>query len=708
MSKISPVENSKKNSPSSAMYDDKNDKDISSSADVSSVSYRVNNNKTKTIPKLLTEKESSPDWVNRLFSIGFDDKSTNVVHYCMFDWGAKVTNISFNICFPLLISTLGDEAFGDGKGRILWSYIVVIMSVITALSFLTFTSVIEYGLMKRKSLFRFALVTSLTLILFFVCFTPGSVYIASIFTIIAKICQSIASMAYDSLLDAVSTNDNHHIISSRAIITGYTGIVVFIITAAPVLAIFYFSIPGLSNLWLQGIIPLVLTGIWYLLFLLRVNMKLGRDIGRGIPFGAHMVVQPPKLVDEADDDDDDSYIEGDGSSKKMNQDVNMNTNTSTTNTSGVVANNINSNTNINNTSANTNTNKGRGQNKYNSKKEYYYEDDEENGTDTIATSTNNESKESNLEPFVQIQQQQQKQITTTYPYPNSQYYDQHVSSQWSSSSSIMTHQPASSSSPYATAALPLSNTITTFAAVNTTNNHTNTHTHTNTNTTQYHDDNVRKFSNGLLLNLPPTAISTPTATVTPSGISLWSENTRRSNSHKSNIHNSNDKNIYDSNDDKYNFSHAGHLHLHNNNTNTNTATTAHDDRNVSVDSRSHSSTSNDLLYPSNTSNTQQNKTSSSHNTNNKNSTKNSHNSNNTSTKAISDATLTFVEQIHSFIALMKFGLLQGSSMQYQNILDLKNYPDLTWFIVAFIFLQGAFSLAQSVAVIVATQILMAR
>ena len=143
---------------------------------------------------------------------------------------------------------------GDGKGRILWSYVTVIVNVLTALSFLTFTSVIEYGLMKRKSLFRFALIVCITLILVFVCFTPDSVYIACILIIIARISQSIAHMSYDALLDAVSTHThkNPHTISARSVITGYSGMIAFIIFAAPVLGILYTAIPGLSTLWLQG------------------------------------------------------------------------------------------------------------------------------------------------------------------------------------------------------------------------------------------------------------------------------------------------------------------------------------------------------------------------------------------------------------------------------------------------------------------------
>ena len=57
------------------------------------------------------------------------------------------------------------------------------------------------------------------------------------------------------------------------------------------------------------------------------------------------------------------------------------------------------------------------------------------------------------------------------------------------------------------------------------------------------------------------------------------------------------------------------------------------------------------------------------------------------------------------LELTKFGLIHGAELQYHNIIEASEYEDLSWFIVAFIFLSGASTTAQSVAVIVATQIL---
>ena len=220
--------------------------------------------------------------VNKLFSPFNLDSSPIIVGWVMYDWTSSVTIIPFSVLFPLLINELGDSAFGTGTGRILWSYLSAAMSILTAILYLSATSVIEFGNMKCKALLRCGLSTSISLLLFVFCFSPGSVYLACILAVISVCIQRVGSVAYDSLLDAVSLGKDAHQISARGFSTSYIGIIFFLIFLAIVMGIFYAALNP-SVLWLTEIIPIVCSGIWYLFFLHFVSVRLPVDIGSGPP-----------------------------------------------------------------------------------------------------------------------------------------------------------------------------------------------------------------------------------------------------------------------------------------------------------------------------------------------------------------------------------------------------------------------------------------
>ena len=115
-------------------------------------------------------------------------------------------NLAFNLSNPLLVNTLGNKKFGEGAGAIIFSYLSVVTSIITALSFLTFTSVMEYETLKRKAVVRFGYVCATGLVCFGIWFPEGGgIYLASLLSVCCKVTQSIASLANDALLGEFSS-----------------------------------------------------------------------------------------------------------------------------------------------------------------------------------------------------------------------------------------------------------------------------------------------------------------------------------------------------------------------------------------------------------------------------------------------------------------------------------------------------------------------
>lgn len=244
---------------------------------------------------MATTDSSSPGVVDKLFSPCGADSSRVIVGWVLYDWACSPCVYPFSILIPLLLSSLGDEAFGSGSGVILWSYVSVVIAIITAVLYMTVTAVIEYENIKTKVLLLCGRVSSIFLILFLFAFSSGTVYLAVILTVIAICSKRIADVAYDSLLDAVAVGKNAHHISTRGNVTGYAGMLIFIVVIAPILLIIYFTRnPG--TLWIECILPSVFCGVWYLFFIYLVSIRVPANVYTGPPLPENMKGSVLKVV----------------------------------------------------------------------------------------------------------------------------------------------------------------------------------------------------------------------------------------------------------------------------------------------------------------------------------------------------------------------------------------------------------------------------
>lgn len=231
--------------------------------------------------------DANTNLVENFFSPFGANKNPSVVYYVIYDWASKVTVFAFNVSCPLLVTKLGDEYFNNTNGKNLWTYLSSGIYIITAICLVTFTSIIEFGCMKRKALVRCSVASAVFLILFVVCYSPSivTVVLALILSILSKVLYSISNVAYDALLDAVTCDQGRtsyapHQISSRGFITGYLGMIVFILFALIVEYVAYYPLKVSISL-VEGIIPLVLVGLWYWFFTCVVSRGLSQTLGAG-------------------------------------------------------------------------------------------------------------------------------------------------------------------------------------------------------------------------------------------------------------------------------------------------------------------------------------------------------------------------------------------------------------------------------------------
>lgn len=259
-----------------------------------------------------------------------------------------MTNIAFNICIPLLINTLGNEYFNnDSSGAIVYTYLTSISSIATAICFLTVTNILENFVMKRNMLIISAIIVSICLSLFIFCYNTSTLYFACALFVIAKISQSLANLSFEALLDDISyslsisnkskimsndgnnfkvdtatrsdndvnvdttiipinsakeqknenqtqlnntTMNNTHQISARSTITGYIGMISYVITVIPIIAAVYFTIKP-STSWIEGIIPNFFAGIWYFIFVIIVHRNLPYHLGRESISESHVLLR---------------------------------------------------------------------------------------------------------------------------------------------------------------------------------------------------------------------------------------------------------------------------------------------------------------------------------------------------------------------------------------------------------------------------------
>ena len=216
------------------------------------------------------------------------------MYYILFEFGCKVTNVAFNIGSPTIISVLGDGYLGTDQGAIVYTYLAVIVNIVTALCYLTITPLLDSCETKCNALVNAGFISAFGLVLFILCFNQNALYFACLLVLICRVSQSIANVVFESLLDDVTksttslvvnaspssytntasdpypqapsaavtvmnTNVNHggvvidgnksdedgeallaHLISSRSSFTGYVGMVSYVIFVAPIVAAVYF------------------------------------------------------------------------------------------------------------------------------------------------------------------------------------------------------------------------------------------------------------------------------------------------------------------------------------------------------------------------------------------------------------------------------------------------------------------------------------
>ena len=186
------------------------------------------------------------------------------------------------------------------------------MSIGTVLIFLLFGSLMEYDTMKMRSLRFFGGLVALSFLLFGFCFSPSAVYLASILAVLSKVAERVVDIAQgtpfsssdltvvEALIDPVCASStprrDPHQVSSRSLITGYLGILAFVVVLAPIVALIYFILhpgslvsqvvvlsPSQIGQWVEGIVPNIAIGLWYAAFLNLATHLLPPDLGRGPP-----------------------------------------------------------------------------------------------------------------------------------------------------------------------------------------------------------------------------------------------------------------------------------------------------------------------------------------------------------------------------------------------------------------------------------------
>ena len=221
-------------------------------------------------------------FVRKLFSPFGADSDIVVVAYAMYEFASRVSTFNFNILSPLLIADLGDVAFSDHAGKIIWGYVTSTAAILTVFAYLSLTPLIEFGNLKRDTLIGCSSCCAILHILYIFCFFSKAIYLAIPLMILSKISLRVSDVAFSALLDVVSMGKDPHQISSRCHITGYIGMLAFLLVCGLILAIIntFFSF---SKILIQGTIPIFLIGCWYLIFIRIIDQMLPPNLGDGLP-----------------------------------------------------------------------------------------------------------------------------------------------------------------------------------------------------------------------------------------------------------------------------------------------------------------------------------------------------------------------------------------------------------------------------------------
>jgi UMF1 family MFS transporter len=233
----------------------------------------------------MKQKKTNPSksfiYIRKLFSPFGSDSDILTVAYVMYEFASRVTIFNFNILSPLYIAELGDLTFGGEYGKIIWGYVTATAAILTVFAYLSLTPIIEFGNLKRDTLIICSSICALLHIVFITFFFEGAIYLAVPFMIFAKITQRVSDVAFNALLDVVAQNKDPHQISSRCNITGYIGMLFFLVIASLFMVIVrvIFNPP---KILMQRTIPIFLIGIWYYLFMRLINLMLPSTLGDGL------------------------------------------------------------------------------------------------------------------------------------------------------------------------------------------------------------------------------------------------------------------------------------------------------------------------------------------------------------------------------------------------------------------------------------------
>lgn len=220
--------------------------------------------------------------IRKIFSPFGSDSDIIVVAYALYEFASRVSTFNFNILSPLLIADLGDAAFSHGAGKIIWGYVTSTAAIFTVFAYLSLTPIIEFGNLKRHTLIGCSSCCAILHIMYIFCFFSNAVYLAVPLMILSKISLRVSDVAFSALLDVVSVGKDPHQISSRCHITGYIGMLVFLLVSGILLAFIsiYLNPP---KMLIQGTIPIFFIGSWYLFFIRLIDLMLPSTIGDGLP-----------------------------------------------------------------------------------------------------------------------------------------------------------------------------------------------------------------------------------------------------------------------------------------------------------------------------------------------------------------------------------------------------------------------------------------
>ncbi len=223
------------------------------------------------------------NWLRRMLSPYGLNSSPAFVGFVSYEIASSVLNLSFAFLLPLLVEKQAEEFYGDGQGKIWAAGVSVGISIFTMYGYISFLSLLDYGLYRRKTLIISSKVTALSMVLVLFCFHSSLVIVTCILWLIGKVVSRMADVAFAALIDAVAGSETEaHDLSTRSQGTGYIGLGIFVLLVlGPVLGTIYL-ISG-TSIWFSALIPNALVGLWSVFFVYYMSSLLPLELGQRPP-----------------------------------------------------------------------------------------------------------------------------------------------------------------------------------------------------------------------------------------------------------------------------------------------------------------------------------------------------------------------------------------------------------------------------------------